>query len=100
MNIGNLGFSPRWFAYGKHLWFLGFLFSFALLTLPLFSWLKREKSQRFVSWLADLCERRGGILLFLLPLVLIQLALRPFFPIEHDWADFILQMAFFIWHSS
>ena len=31
----NVGFSPAWFgALGYHLWFLGFLFSFSILGLP------------------------------------------------------------------
>lgn len=93
----NVGFSPRWFgALGYHLWFLGFLFSFAVITLPLFRWLKGPAGQRLIVRLAGWCERRGGILLFCLPLMVVQLGLRPFFPIEHDWADFMVQMAFFV----
>ena len=92
----NVGFSPEWFgALGYHLWFLGFLFSFALITLSLFLWLKGESGRRIVSWLARLSDRRGGILVFILPLLLVQLALRPFFPTEHDWADFVFLMSFF-----
>ena len=91
------GFSPRWFGVaGFHLWFVGFLFAFALITLPLFRWFKGETGKRFVSRLAELCEHRGGILLFALPLLAVQLGLRPFFPQEHDWADFIFRMSFFI----
>ena len=56
----SLGFSPGWFGFGEHLWFLGFLFSFALITLPLFLWLKREPGRRIVSRMAGLCEHRGG----------------------------------------
>ena len=93
----NVGFSPRWFgALGYHLWYLGFLFSFALITLPLFLWLKGEPGRRIVAWLARLSGRRGGVLVFTLPLLLVQLALRPFFLDEHDWAGFIFQMSFFV----
>jgi peptidoglycan/LPS O-acetylase OafA/YrhL len=87
--------SPRWFGYGFHLWFLGFLFSFALITLPCFLWLKKGAGQRFVSRMAKLCEHRGGVLLFTIPLAIAQCLLSPFFPEEHDWADFIFQMLFF-----
>lgn len=91
------GFSPRWFAAtGFHLWFIGFLFAFALITLPLFRWFKSQPGNRFISRLAGWCEHRGGILLFVLPLLLVQLALRRAAPIEHDWADFIFRMSFFI----
>ena len=91
------GFSPRWFGVaGFHLWFVGFLFAFALISLPLFLWPKGPAGRRLVSRLAGLCEYRGGILLFILPLLVIQLSLRPFFPQEHDWADFIFRMSFFV----
>jgi len=90
------GFSPRWFGVaGYHLWFLGFLFSFALITLPLFLWLKREAGHKILSWMAKLCEHRGGLLLFGIPAAVIYCLLRPLFPAEHDWADFIFQMYFF-----
>jgi peptidoglycan/LPS O-acetylase OafA/YrhL len=93
----NVGFSPRWFGtLGYHLWFLGFLFSYALLTLPLFRWLKSAAGTRLTEWLAKLCERRGGILAFYLPVAAVQLVVRPFFPIEHDWGDFLYLMAYFI----
>jgi glucan biosynthesis protein C len=88
--------TPRWFGYGFHLWFLGFLFSFALITLPLFLWLKKGAGQRLISWMARLSEHRGGILLFIIPLALLNSLLIPPFPEEHDWADFIYQMSFFI----
>ena len=93
----NVGFSPRWFgALGYHLWFLGFLFSFALLSIPFFLWLKSQSGQRLISWMARQSEHRGRILLFILPLLVVELGLRPFFPIEHDWADFFFLMSFFV----
>jgi surface polysaccharide O-acyltransferase-like enzyme len=36
------------------------------------------------------------LFLFLLPLLLAQLSLRPFFPAEHHWADFAYTLAFFL----
>ena len=89
--------NPTMFGWlGYHLWFLGFLFTFSLIALPLFEWLKGEAGQRIVSWLARLCEHRGGILVFILPLVLIQLGLRPVFPDEHNWSDFFYYLVFFL----
>jgi glucan biosynthesis protein C len=83
-------------AIGYHMWFLGFLFFFSLLALPLFVWLKGERGRRFVSRLAGLCERRGAILLFILPLAVIRLGLQPFFPQLQSWADFFYFGAFFV----
>jgi glucan biosynthesis protein C len=91
------GFSPRWFGeVGYHLWFLGFLFCFSLLGLPLFLWLKGKSGQAVLTRLAGLCSRRGGILLFIIPLLLVRLGLKPFFPQEQDWADFFYLMSFFV----
>lgn len=93
----NAGFTPIWFgALGYHLWFLGFLFAFSILCLPVFLWLKGASGQRLIKWLANLCEHRGAILLVFIPLALIRLALHPFFPQEHSWADFFVQMSFFL----
>ena len=88
---------PKLFgAIGYHMWFLGFLFAFSLLALPLFIWLKGESGRRFVSRLAGLCAHRGGILLFIVPLAVVRLSLQPFFPQLQDWADFFTYGAFFV----
>ena len=93
----NVGFTPIWFgALGYHLWFLGFLFSFSILCLPIFLWLKGDAGRRFVAQLAKMCEQRGAILLFIIPLAIVRLTLHPFFPQEHNWADFCVQMSFFL----
>ena len=78
LHLSFPGFSPRWIAGGFHLWFVGFLFFFALITIPLFQWLKSEKGKPFVSILAKVCERRGGILMFIVPLMVSQFCLPPF----------------------
>jgi glucan biosynthesis protein C len=91
------GPNPRIFGVvGYHLWFLGFLFCFSLLTLPLFRWLRGNSGQRVVSAMARLSERRGATLLVILPLLLVRLGLHPFFPQQHNWADFCFLFCFFV----
>jgi len=91
------GIGPKLFgAYGYHMWFLGFLFAFSLLALPIFIWLKGVSGRGIVSWLARLCTKRGGILIFIVPPTLLRLGLQPFFPSLQDWADFFTYGAFFI----
>jgi hypothetical protein len=93
----EVGFNPQVFGWaGYHLWFLGFLVAYAIIALPLFRWLGQDAGRRFVDWLARLCDRRGGLFLFLIPLVLVQLILRPFFPAEHHWTDFAYTFVFFV----
>jgi glucan biosynthesis protein C len=97
LQIREISFGPRVFGWaGYHLWFLGFLFAYSTIALPLFLWLKRDAGRRFISWLARLCERRGGLLLFIIPLALVQFILRPAYPGEHDWADFGYTLVFFL----
>jgi hypothetical protein len=91
------GWNPTFFDWlGYHLWFLGFLFAFSLIALPVLQWLKAGRGRSLVSRLAALCERRGGILVFMLPLVLIQLGLRPLSPMDHSWSDFLYDLGFFL----
>lgn len=80
---------------GYHLWFLIFLFTFSLLTLPLLARL-REPDQKFNSWVVRLCERRGGILIFAFLPLMIQAGLRPIFPGAQNWADFFYDLFFFL----
>jgi surface polysaccharide O-acyltransferase-like enzyme len=81
---------------GDHLWFLGFLFCYSLLTLPFFNWLKGETGQRFVSRMVRLCEFRGGALLFILPLLMVRLSLQPISPQYPGWTDFASFLIFYI----
>jgi peptidoglycan/LPS O-acetylase OafA/YrhL len=90
--------SPMFFgALGYHLWFLGFLFMFSLLALPIFRWLNGETGSGFIETLVGLVSKRTGILLWVVPLALTQIALRPSFPNEHDWAGFVYEFIFFIY---
>jgi hypothetical protein len=82
--------------YGSHLWIAGYLFVFSLILLPLFLWLKKDTGKRLISWLAGLCGRRGGILVFILPLALIRFILQPLFPTYASWADFFFMLVFFV----
>ena len=84
-------------AYGFHLWFLGFLFLFSVIALAPFIYLKNISGQRVMAWLAAVCERRGGVFIFMIPLALIQLALRPAFPVYQGWTDFLSWFVFFVY---
>ncbi len=46
-----------------HMWFVLFLFVFALATLPLFLFLRREPGRKALAWLAARCESPGVIFL-------------------------------------
>ncbi len=53
-----------------HLWFILFLFVFALVALPLLLYLRSEGGKKRISGLASLIEKPGGWLWFILPLLI------------------------------
>ncbi len=90
--------SLRFFGhYGHHLWFLGFLAVFSLVTIPLFKQLRKPAGRRFIHNLGNRLARPGRIFLLFLPLVAVQFALRPLAPDYLNWADAVYWMLFFLY---
>jgi hypothetical protein len=95
-----LDFLPRFFLDGPypegnlsatHLWFLGYLFTYALAALPLFLWL-RGNGRPVLRWVHRLLSTRHGLVLWLLvPLLVSQVWLRGPYPQSNrfvgDWAN-------------
>jgi glucan biosynthesis protein C len=82
-------------SFSGHLWFLQYLFLISLLSLPLLLYLKSEQGQRLVARLAEWCDRRGGIFLFVIPLSLAIIVFRAVFE-GRSWADFLWYAIFFV----
>lgn len=83
-----------------HLWFLVYLFTFSMLALPLFLYLKAA-GQGWLAKLAALVERPGAVFLLALPLAVVEGVLRPRWPgfqnLYDDWANFFLYLLYFIY---
>jgi glucan biosynthesis protein C len=79
-----------------HLWFLQYLFLISLMTLPLLLYLRSGSGQHWVTRLAEWCDRRGGIFLFVIPLALALIGLRGLFEAQRSWADFFWYAIFFV----
>jgi len=89
--------SPEIFAeLGYHLWFVGFLFVYSLIALPIFTWLKGDTGAALVSSLARITRWRGGLLFFTIPLILIGFLFQPFLSGYTGWASFLYLFVFFI----
>lgn len=82
--------------FGGHLWFLQYLFLISLVSLPLLLYLKSEQGRRWIARLAEWSERRGGILIFAIPLSLAFIALRGLFRVHRSWADLLWYLIFFV----
>jgi peptidoglycan/LPS O-acetylase OafA/YrhL len=93
----SLSFNPEIFGdVGYHLWFVGFLFVYSLIALPVFMWLKGESGKQSIAWLARIAKWRGGLLLFTIPLILIGFFFQPFLSGYTGWASFVFLLVFFI----
>ncbi|NCF67496.1 MAG: acyltransferase family protein [Chloroflexi bacterium] len=92
---GNL-FTPLVFSrWGFHLYFLAFLFAYSILALPIFRWFKRDGGQSLIIWLGRLVEKRGGILLFVIPLALARILVQAI-PEGSGWLNFTYYFFFFV----
>jgi glucan biosynthesis protein C len=74
-----------------HLWFLGYLLIFSALSLCLL------RGHARTSWLAALCERRVGLLVLGVPIVVVKIGLGAAFPAYLDWSDTLVFFACFIY---
>ncbi|MDD3419638.1 MAG: acyltransferase, partial [Candidatus Gastranaerophilales bacterium] len=87
-------------AYGEntyHLWFLGFLFCFSVVALPLFLWFKSDFAKRIIDKVAGFCENKGAIFLFALPILMSHLLIRVSYPEYSGWGDFSYWLIYFIY---
>jgi hypothetical protein len=76
----TLNFSSTYFAnsnQGIYLWYLFWLFAFSVITIPLFRWFAKEESRKKMSKLYAACNKRGGILLLAIPLIIVNIAAVP-----------------------
>lgn len=80
-----------------HLWFLGFLFVFSLIALPLFKFLKSKIAQNCITKTAFFCDKKGMIFIFAVPILISHLALRVSFPEYSGWADFFYWFTYFVY---
>ena len=82
-----------------YLWYVFWLFVFSLLTVHFFKWLTKEGNRSRISKLATVCNRRGGIFLLAIPVIIVNIvAVPPFFVFPSGYGGWKLPtyLAFFI----
>jgi glucan biosynthesis protein C len=85
-----------------HLWFILYLLVYSLMALPLLTYLRSERSEKFKDRIFKVLSSPAGLLFVPSGLMLIsQIILRPYFPEEthdliHDWAYFTFYFSFFV----
>ncbi|WP_138504803.1 acyltransferase family protein [Spirosoma lacussanchae] len=84
-----------------HLWFIAYLFLYALISIPVFRWLKSPVGQRFTDRIGQVINRPGGALWLMVGVIAAsQYMTRPFYPDEthaliDDWAYFVENLLLF-----
>lgn len=84
-----------------HLWFIAYLFIISLVISPLLNFLRSDTFARFIKRLERIASKPLGLNIFLIPLVLFQAILRPYFPenthgLVDDWAFVVYFIIFFL----
>jgi hypothetical protein len=83
-----------------HLWFLAYLFTFSLIALPVFLYIKSEKGSWVIDSFKNVVQKSTGIFLFFIPIAVIEVLLRDDFPnmqnLISDWANFLMFITVFI----
>lgn len=90
--------APGW----AHLWFVAYLLLYSFIALPLFLHLRRREDSGLADKFLPLCKKKGGILLMGIPLIVINMALTPKWPMGQvnlytDWAYFCYNLTVFVY---
>ena len=109
IDTGFAAYYPTFFVTGvypsghlswHHFWFLAYLFLFCTLGLPLFRYLTADGGHRLIRHLTARLAPRVQLLLPIIPLAIMEIALRWAFPgipdLVHDWANFAQWFLIFI----
>ena len=82
-----------------HLWFLAYLFTYSLLCIPLFLYLKKESGKKLIDKIANFFDKPGMIFLPAAWLAVLEMLLRPKWPgfqtLIDDWANFTTYISYF-----
>jgi hypothetical protein len=84
-----------------HLWFIAYLFFLALLISPFLNFLRSDILNRFKLRIEKLASKPLALNIFLVPLLLSQILLRPYFELEtnnlvSDWTSMTYYLLFFL----
>jgi peptidoglycan/LPS O-acetylase OafA/YrhL len=84
-----------------HLWFIAYLFFVSLIISPFLNFLRSRRFEKFTYWIEKLVIKPFALNIFILPLVLSQILLRPYFESEtnalvNDWASLTYYVIFFM----
>jgi glucan biosynthesis protein C len=78
-----------------HLWFIGYLFLYSIMGLPVFIYFRSQSGKRFLAKLAKWMAPAGRIYLLAIPLMVVQVWLQDKYTGFHNLVDDIANFSFF-----
>jgi len=85
----------------NHLWFLPYLFVYSLILAPLFIKIRNNPDLKFVKMIEKIIKKPLGLLIFAVPLIVVQYTLGPLFPVTrnlfYDWYAFFYYLILFVY---
>jgi len=82
-----------------HLWFILYLLIFSLILVPAFLYLRKHTGAWIIRKMKSLCSKPLGLYILIIPLLLWQLFLAPYYPqtnaLINDWYNLINYCTFF-----
>jgi peptidoglycan/LPS O-acetylase OafA/YrhL len=84
-----------------HLWFIAYLFFIALIIAPFLNFFRSGQYDLFIGKLGKVVSKKFGANIFLIPMILSQALLRPYYPenthaLVDDWAAISYYIIFFM----
>jgi glucan biosynthesis protein C len=84
-----------------HLWFIAYLFVISLFISPFLNSLRGKRFEIFTQWIEKIVTKPLALNIFIIPLLLSQVLLRPYFEVGtnalvNDWASFTYYIIFFL----
>jgi glucan biosynthesis protein C len=85
-----------------HLWYIPYIFVFSFLILPLSWYATTQRGKQQMMKALDFSAKKNTVILWFLPLAILQIMLRPFWPqdtnnLVADWANFAWAFTFFVY---
>lgn len=94
------GIYPRGNLSWHHLWFLVFLLVFALVSVPLFEWLRGPAGRGLMARLGAACDSPAGLAWLVLPAAGLRMLIELLFPrvppLAYDWSNRVLLLPAFV----
>jgi hypothetical protein len=95
------GIYPRGNFSWNHLWFLPYLFTYSLILLPLFLFIRKNPDSRFLIFIRNISSKPWGLFLYIIPLLFVVSTLGAYFPVTrnlyYDWYAFTHYLLFFLY---